>query len=97
RVRDPGATPDVPAAAQERLTQALADAQQALTDGNAALAAGDFAAYGKAQDRLSAAISAAIAAEDEIAAAAGTDPATVTPGATATDGATETPTGEATS
>ncbi|MHB1063855.1 MAG: UPF0182 family membrane protein [Georgenia sp.] len=94
---DPGATPDVPAAAQERLTQALADAQQALTDGNAALAAGDFAAYGKAQDRLSAAISAAIAAEDEIAAAAGTDPATVTPGATATDGATETPTGEATS
>ena len=45
------------------LAQALASAQKALADGQAALAKGDFAAYGKAQDRLKAAIDAAIAAQ----------------------------------
>lgn len=34
------------------LAQAIADAQQAYDDGKAALAAGDFAAYGEAQARL---------------------------------------------
>jgi hypothetical protein len=34
-----------------------------LTDGQAALAKGDFAAYGRAQDRLKAALAAAIAAQ----------------------------------
>ena len=42
---------------------ALQSAKQALADGNAALAKGDFAAYGRAQDRLKAALAAAIAAE----------------------------------
>ena len=35
----------------------------AYTEGEAALAAGDFAAYGAAQERLQAAIAAAVAAE----------------------------------
>ena len=45
------------------LANALASAQQAIKDGNAALAKGDFAAYGRAQDRLKSAIAAAIAAQ----------------------------------
>jgi uncharacterized membrane protein (UPF0182 family) len=49
--------------ASEDLKSALQSARQALADGNAALAKGDFAAYGRAQDRLKAALAAAIAAE----------------------------------
>jgi uncharacterized membrane protein (UPF0182 family) len=45
------------------LANALASAQAALADANAALTKGDFAAYGRAQDRLKAAIAAAIAAQ----------------------------------
>ncbi len=45
------------------LKSALHSAKQAIADGNAALAKGDFAAYGRAQDRLKAALAAAIAAE----------------------------------
>ncbi len=45
------------------LTAALNSAKQAIADGQAALAKGDFAAYGRAQDRLKAAIAAAIAAQ----------------------------------
>ena len=45
------------------LKTALQNAKQALADGNSALAKGDFAAYGRAQDRLKAALAAAIAAE----------------------------------
>ena len=52
--------------ARSRLDAALADASQALQDGQAALADSDFAAYGAAQDRLSAALEAAIAAEAEL-------------------------------
>ena len=47
------------------LASALANAKQALADGQAALAKGDFAAYGKAQDRLKAAIAAAISAQSK--------------------------------
>jgi len=49
--------------ASDDLKAALQSARQALADGNAALAKGDFAAYGRAQDRLKAALAAAIAAE----------------------------------
>ena len=42
------------------LKSALASAQSALADSQAALKKGDFTAYGKAQDRLKAAIAAAI-------------------------------------
>ena len=45
------------------LKSALQNAKQAIADGNTALAKGDFAAYGRAQDRLKAALAAAIAAE----------------------------------
>jgi len=45
------------------LASALAGAKQALADGQAALANGDFAAYGRAQDRLKSAIASAIAAQ----------------------------------
>ena len=45
------------------LSTALAAARQALADGQTALAKGDFAAYGRAQDRLKAAIAAAVAAQ----------------------------------
>lgn len=45
------------------LSSALQSAKQAIADGQAALAKGDFAAYGRAQDRLKAAIAAAVAAQ----------------------------------
>lgn len=45
------------------LAAALQSANQAIADGQAALAKGDFAAYGAAQDRLKSAIAAAIAAQ----------------------------------
>jgi len=45
------------------LKSALQNAKQAIADANAAFAKGDFAAYGRAQDRLKAAVAAAIAAE----------------------------------
>ena len=45
------------------LASALQSARQAISDGNAALAKGDFAAFGRAQDRLKTAIAAAIAAQ----------------------------------
>jgi len=45
------------------LASALQSAKQAIADGQAALAKGDFAAYGRAQDRLKAAIVAALSAQ----------------------------------
>ncbi len=45
------------------LASALESARQAIADGQAALAKGDFAAFGRAQDRLKSAIAAAIAAQ----------------------------------
>ncbi|GAA2719351.1 UPF0182 family membrane protein [Cellulomonas aerilata] len=65
-----GGTPPVVApdagTARQQLDQALADANAAYTEGEAALAAGDFAAYGAAQQRLQDAIAAAIAAEQAL-------------------------------
>ena len=54
-----------PTTNSNELANALASAKQALADGQAALAKGDFAAYGKAQDRLKAAIAAAISAQSK--------------------------------
>ena len=51
---------------QAALTRALLDAQQAFTDGEAALAAGDFAAYGEAQKRLKEALDRAAAAQAQL-------------------------------
>jgi len=59
-----GSTTD-PTAAQD-LSEALARAQQAIKDGQAALAKGDFAAYGDAQASLSAALADAIDADKRL-------------------------------
>ncbi len=64
----PGGTTDDPAA---DLRTALDDASAAVTEGNAALAEGDFAAYGEAQDRLNDALQRALAAEERVSAGAG--------------------------
>ncbi len=52
--------------ARAELDQALRQAQQAIEDGQAALAEGDFAAYGEAQDRLQQALESALAAEQAL-------------------------------
>nr|WP_062076797.1 UPF0182 family protein [Demequina globuliformis] len=54
------------AEAQQELHESLLAAQQAIDEGEAALAEGDFAAYGEAQDALDQAIADAIAADDRI-------------------------------
>jgi uncharacterized membrane protein (UPF0182 family) len=56
-------TPATSGTTNDSLASALASAKQALADAQAALANGDFAAYGRAQDRLKAAIASAIAAQ----------------------------------
>lgn len=64
----PSPTEPAPAAtdAAARLDAALQAANQAMADGREALAAGDFTAYGEAQDRLQQALEDAIAAEAEL-------------------------------
>ena len=52
--------------AEKRLAQAIADAQTAYDDGQAALAKGDFAAYGEAQKRLETALQDAAAAQQDL-------------------------------
>ena len=49
----------------QSVAAALNSAKQALADAQKALAKGDFAAYGKAQDRLKSAINAAISAQNK--------------------------------
>ena len=75
---DPGTgepvSPDAQAA-QQALDSALTKAQQAISDGQDALATGDFAAYGEAQKRLAAALEDAVVASRRLA---GEDPATPT-------------------
>ncbi len=63
RVGSTGANLD----AQQRLRAALESARQAILDGQTALAAQDFGAYGDAQDALKKAVEDAAAAEEEIA------------------------------
>ncbi len=76
----PGGTADNPA-----LAAALADAQKAITDADAALKAGDFAKYGDAQTRLREAIGKAVAASPNGGSV------TLTPGGTPTSAAPTTP------
>ncbi len=59
---------------QTDLAAALVDANQAYSDGQAALAKGDFAAYGAAQKRLEAALNRATAAGNKIAGTAKATP-----------------------
>ena len=88
--------------AQADLVKAIADAQSAYQKGEEALAAGDFAAYGKAQDELKAALDRAAAAQRRITGEAaqppaedgstsGEPPATDAPSTAPSDAATATP------
>jgi hypothetical protein len=94
--------------AEADLARAIVDAQAAYQKGEEALAAGDFAAYGRAQDELKAALDRAAAAQRRLTgeavaeapaddATSGEPPATDAPSdaptATPTDGATATPAG----
>ncbi|CAB5240363.1 unannotated protein [freshwater metagenome] len=58
-----GTTGGTTTSSSSDVASALASAKQAIADGQAALAKGDFAAYGRAQDRLKSAIASAIAAQ----------------------------------
>lgn len=79
---DPGTTDPATTAAQEALHRALLDARAAIEDGQEALAAGDFAAYGEAQARLEQALQDAIDAE-ELVNAEGAAASTTTGGSAA--------------
>ena len=71
--------------AQQRLSAAIAAAQAAYEEGRAALAKGDFAAYGVAQEKLAKALEAAGAAQRELGLPAATpspSPAATTPSPT---------------
>ena len=64
------------------LAKALNDANAALKEGQAALAKGDFAAYGAAQKRLESALAAALAAEGVAGKPVPSASPSATPGAT---------------
>ncbi|PIE26334.1 MAG: hypothetical protein CSA58_10015, partial [Micrococcales bacterium] len=70
-----GESEDPAASAQARLKSALDRANTAMEDGQRALGQNDFAGYGRAQERLRAAVADALRAEAEIAAANGETPA----------------------
>jgi uncharacterized membrane protein (UPF0182 family) len=82
----PTPSPTNPGGAESRaaLAQALSDAQKAIQDGQTALAKGDFAAYGQAQDALKKALASAIDAEAKLDGTASKGAATPTPQPTAT-------------
>ena len=65
---EPAPEGEAPAAGtpQQRLDQALADADQAVIDSEEALANGDWTAYGEAQDRLADALNRAVEANTEL-------------------------------
>jgi uncharacterized membrane protein (UPF0182 family) len=81
--------------AQADLQKALADAGQAIKDSDAALKAGNFAAYGQAQARLKDAIQQALSAEAALAKPSATTPAPTTSQSPSTTGS-PTPSGTAT-
>ena len=70
---DEGATPEAPGTdegtdleAAQRLNASLREAEQAMQEAQEAMSAGDWAAYGDAQERLTAALNDAVAAQQEI-------------------------------
>ncbi len=72
---EPGSQPQVPEnqSEQEKLSQALTDANEAIQASEEALAAGDWAAYGEAQRRLNDALTRATEADDAIRGASSGD------------------------
>jgi uncharacterized membrane protein (UPF0182 family) len=85
----PGGAP--PSAAQQRLDTALDTAGEAIRESDNALKAGDFAAYGKAQDKLQKAVEDAEAASRQVQAAR--PAATPAPSASAAPSPTPSPSG----
>ena len=87
---DPAA-PGTPAGADAKaeLKAALDEANAAIREGQSALAAGDFAAYGEAQKKIAAALQKAVAAEAKIPVAA--PEATPAPAATGAPEASPSP------
>ncbi len=78
--------------AEQRRSAALTEAQQAIKEGEAALAKQDFTAYGAAQKKLQAALAKAVSADAEASASATAKPtAGATPGATAAPSAAASP------
>jgi uncharacterized membrane protein (UPF0182 family) len=85
----PGAVPAGPTDAKAELKAALDEANKAIRDGQAALARGDFAAYGEEQKKLAAALQKAMDAEAKLGvtpAPASSPSPTSTPSPTATAG-----------
>jgi uncharacterized membrane protein (UPF0182 family) len=72
--KNPPSGSDTEAAALGRLKSALTDAATALKESDTALKAGDFAAYGAAQKRLTAAVQEATDAQAAVAAAGAVTP-----------------------
>jgi uncharacterized membrane protein (UPF0182 family) len=89
---DPGTTPPptTPPPSGEPvpgdLAKALADMKAAFDEGQEALKAGDFAAYGKAQEKLSAAIEAALAAQEKAGSSGGSSTPPPSPSASPSPG-----------
>jgi uncharacterized membrane protein (UPF0182 family) len=75
----PTPTPSGSLTAQQRLAAAIASAQAAYDEGRLALARGDFAAYGAAQEKLAKALDAAAAAQQELGFATTSPTPTATP------------------
>ncbi|MEI2766094.1 MAG: UPF0182 family protein [Dermatophilaceae bacterium] len=69
-------TPTPPSTGTAALNQALADAQAAMAEADAALKAGDFTKYGEAQSKLREAIARAVAAQPQGGTATVTSPPT---------------------
>lgn len=88
---EPEGTVEVQAALQQRLLDAIEEADQALTDANEALANGDWAGYGEAQERLETALNEAIEVQLEISGGslADLDPEDLPDGLVGDDEATE--------
>lgn len=63
---DAGAEPGKPLPADQELSAALAEAQDAIARGQEAMAKGDWAAYGEQQNRLNEALKRATAADDAV-------------------------------
>ncbi|MGB8021452.1 MAG: UPF0182 family protein [Candidatus Nanopelagicales bacterium] len=82
---------DVTADAQADLTKALADAEAAFEAGQQALKDGDFAAYGRAQENLKAALDRAAAAQKRIVSGGGTTSEEEGAAESETPAATQTP------
>ncbi len=82
--------------AKAQLVRAIADANQAYADGQAALAKGDFAAYGAAQARLAAALKRAEQAAQQLGVNPPSTPGSGSPSPTPTpSGSTSSPTAAA--